>query len=357
MVAAVLAVLFALLLPALQHAREAARAMYCRNNLRQLALAMHNYHAVCRQFPMAAVWSVDVPAGTLQYGQSWGQALLPFIDQAGIANAFDSAEPIWSGSTNRRLIATHLPVYNCPSNVTGIRQNTTTWSAATTAAGGGLNCLVVPSVPVTATWGNSDYIVNTDVRSPLYSNLTAVGVNTSSRHCMFYSGDINAAAVVSGNGAPSNGIDGSPNMQKVTDGLSNTIMIGELAARNQLWEKNRNVVAPSARDTPAAAVNFYRLLNQQTHFGGGGWADPMNNQWVNGGNRDGNNNIRISNSDRNSCVINCTNLTFRAFYSFHSGMSIFAMGDGSVRNISEYVDDYAIAFLLTRAGGEVVGEY
>ena len=83
----------------------------------------------------------------------------------------------------------------------------------------------------------------------------------------------------------------------------------------------------------------------------------MNNQWVNGGNRDGNNEIRISNADRNSCVINCTNLIFRAFYSFHEGMSAFAMGDGSVVNISEFVDDYAIAFLLTRAGGEVVGEY
>lgn len=356
-VVTVITVLISLLLPAVQRAREAARSMQCRNNLRQLAVAMHNYHAASRQFPMAAVWNVDAVAGTLNYGQSWGQSLLPFVDQSAIANSFDLSQPIWSGDVNRALIARHLPIFNCPSNPKGLTRNTTTWSTETASAGGGLNCLVAPAAPVTATWGNSDYIVTTDVRSPLYSNLRSVGVTLADRHCMFYSGDANAGAVVSGNGVSTTGIDGSPNMKKVSDGLANTIMIGELAARNQLWEKRRIVASPRTNDSAAAAVNFSRLLNQQTHFAGGGWADPMNNQWVNGGNRDGNNEIRISNADRNSCVINCTNLIFRAFYSFHEGTSTFAMGDGSVVTISEYVDDYAIAFLLTRAGGEVVGEY
>ena len=134
-------------------------------------------------------------------------------------------------------------------------------------------------------------------------------------------------------------------------------MIAELAARNQLWEKGKNITTAPSTDTPAAAENFVRLLNQQTHFGGGGWADPNNDQWVDGGNRDGNNDIRDINGDRNSCVINCTNLQARAYYSFHTGMCNFTMGDGSVRSISEYIDDTLLAFLITRAGGEVVGDY
>jgi prepilin-type processing-associated H-X9-DG protein len=143
----------------------------------------------------------------------------------------------------------------------------------------------------------------------------------------------------------------------VTDGLSNTIMIAELAARNQLWEKGRNFTSPPSTDTPEAAANFFRLLTQQNHYGGGGWADPNNDQWVDGGNRDCNNDIRDVNGDRNSCVINCTNLQARAFYSFHSGMCNFTMGDGSVKSISEFIDDSVIAFQITRAGGEVVGDY
>ena len=63
------------------------------------------------------------------------------------------------------------------------------------------------------------------------------------------------------------------------------------------------------------------------------------------------------NSDRNSCVINCTNLQARGFYSFHPGMCNFVMGDGSVRSISEFIDDTVLAFQITRSGGEVVGDY
>ncbi len=156
--------------------------------------------------------------------------------------------------------------------------------------------------------------------------------------------------------APGN-YDASPTIAKVTDGLSNTIMISELAARNQLWEKGQNFTSPPSTDTPTAAANFFALLNQQTHFGGGGWADPNNDQWIDGGNRDGNNDIRDTNADRNSCIINCTNLQARAFYSFHPGMSQFTMGDGSVKSLSEYIDDTVLAFLVTRAGGEVPGNY
>ena len=351
----IIAVLVAILLPAVQQAREAARRANCKNNLKQLGLAMHNYESTYGQFPVAAIWNVDAMASTVISGKSWGQALLPFIDQAAIATGFDESRPIWSGVKNQALIATPLPTFVCPS-VPLIPNPKTKWSSDTVAAGGRLNCGIVPSNPIEVTWGRTDYIVTCDIRSPLKSNLGSAGVPSTGTVGFFYCGDQNALAVVSGNGVTGT-YDASPKIAKVSDGLTNTIMIAELAARNQLWEKGKNITTAPSTDTPAAAANFVQLLNQQTHFGGGGWADPNNDQWVDGGNRDGNNDIRDVNGDRNSCVINCTNLQARAYYSFHIGMSNFTMGDGSVRSISEYIDDTLLAFLITRAGGEVVGDY
>ena len=356
-VIAIIAVLIALLLPAVQQAREAARRTQCKNNMKQLGLSMHNYESTFGQFPMAAVWNVDASGTNLTYGQSWGMALLPYMDQAPLFTGFDNSQPIWSGANNLARIATSLPAFVCPST-TNLPPQTCTWSAATQALGGSLNCGVTPANPITATWGRADYIVNTDIRSPLSSNVLSMqagGVGTSGRHAFFYSGDKNANAVL---GAPASltaaqgAYDGSPTITKVLDGLSNTIMIGELAARNQLWEKGRSITP--AIDTSAA---FAKLYNQQLNYGGGGWADPNNDQWVDGGNRDGNNDVRDSNGDQNSCVINCTNLSARAFYSFHMGISQFTMGDGSVRSISENISDYVLASLLTRAGGDIVGEF
>ena len=354
-VVAIVALLIALLLPAVQQAREAARRASCKNNLKQLGLAMHNYESTYGQFPIAASWTVDANSSKVIAGKSWGQALLPFIDQMSIATGFDESRPIWSGVKNQALIATAIPTFVCPS-VPFIPKPTTRWSTDTVAKGGRLNCDIVPMQPIEATWGRTDFIVTCDIRSPLKSNLAAAGVPSAGTVGFFYCGEQNALAVVSGNGVTGS-FDASPTISKVSDGLTNTIMIAELAARNQLWEKGKNITTAPSTDTPAAAENFVHLLNQQTHFGGGGWADPNNDQWVDGGNRDGNNDIRDVNSDRNSCVINCTNLQARAYYSFHSGMSNFTMGDGSVRSISEYIDDTLLAFLITRAGGEVVGDY
>ena len=351
----IIAILIALLLPAVQQAREAARRTQCKNHLKQLGLAMHNYESSYLQFPIASVWRVDAASRTIISGKSWGQSLLPYLDHAGMAHQFDETQPIWSGALNRSLIATQLSTFVCPS-VPLIPNPTTTWSSRTVAAGGRLNCDLIPSAPITATWGRTDYIVNCDVRSPLRSNLVSAGVSAAGTVGFFYCGSQNALSVVSGTGI-TGGFDASPTISKVTDGLSNTIMISELAARNQLWEKGKNFTSPPSTDTAAAAANFFNLLNQQTHFGGGGWADPNNDQWVDGGNRDGNNDIRDVNSDRNSCVINCTNLQARGFYSFHPGMCNFVMGDGSVRSISEFIDDTVLAFQITRSGGEVVGDY
>lgn len=306
---------------------------------------MHNYESSFGQFPMASAWKVDATTSMIYSGRSWGQTLLPYLDHAEMTTRFDENFPIWSGTNNRDLIATSLSAFVCPS-VPFIPRPTTIWSSETIAGGGRLNCDIVPAKPIMTTWGRTDFIVNCDVRSPLRSNLSSAGVPSLGSVGFFYCGSQNALAVVSGNGVTGN-FDASPTIAKVTDGLSYTIMIAELAARNQLWEKGKNFTSPPPTDTPDAAANFFRLLTQQNHFGGGGWADPNNDQWVDGGNRDGNNDIRDVNGDRNSCVINCTNLQAREFYSFHAGMCNFTMGDGSVRSISEFIDDSVLAFQIT----------
>src|SRR5579864_7141647 len=102
-VISIIAVLIALLLPAVHQAREAARRTQCKNNMKQLGLAMFNYESTYGQFPIGGLWGVDSTYTIGLYGQSWGQALLPFHDQGNIYNAFDLTQPIWSGTTNQNL--------------------------------------------------------------------------------------------------------------------------------------------------------------------------------------------------------------------------------------------------------------
>jgi prepilin-type processing-associated H-X9-DG protein len=100
----------ALLLPAVQAAREAARRMECSNNLKQIAIAMHNYHEAYRTFPCA--YTVDEEGKPLH---SWRTLLLPFIEQQALYEQIRLDEP-WDSPHNRPLADTVIPVYSCPSS-------------------------------------------------------------------------------------------------------------------------------------------------------------------------------------------------------------------------------------------------
>ncbi len=85
-VIAVIAILISLLLPAVQSAREAARRTQCRNNLKQIGVALHNYHDVLRLFPPGYV-AGSADSTSTSPGWGWGAMLLPYLEQSGAQSA------------------------------------------------------------------------------------------------------------------------------------------------------------------------------------------------------------------------------------------------------------------------------
>lgn len=115
-VIAIIAILIALLLPAVQQAREAARRSSCKNNLKQLALALHNYESVHLTFPPGYLHKVD-PAGSAAnfMGFGWGTMILPQLEQTAIYNEFNFNVPIFdiaNLSSREQKVQTYL----CPSD-------------------------------------------------------------------------------------------------------------------------------------------------------------------------------------------------------------------------------------------------
>jgi prepilin-type processing-associated H-X9-DG protein len=106
-------VLVALLLPAVQAAREAARRAQCSNNLKQIAIALHNYHDTFKAFPPA--YTVDANGKPLH---SWRTLILPFVEQQNLYSQIDLNEP-WDSPKNQAFNRVVLPVYHCPSDPTG----------------------------------------------------------------------------------------------------------------------------------------------------------------------------------------------------------------------------------------------
>ena len=118
---AIIGILVALILPAVQNAREAARKAQCKNNLKQIGLALHNYHGNAKSFPPGWVGATPGighdPFGMNGFG--WSTFLLPYLDQAALYRQFDFSKMINDESTmpvnNESLLATKLTVFLCGS--------------------------------------------------------------------------------------------------------------------------------------------------------------------------------------------------------------------------------------------------
>ena len=119
-VIAIIAVLIALLLPAVQAAREAARRAQCANNLKQIGIAMHNYHDVTSSFPTTMWAGPTYSATNLRYLASFQTMLLPYMEQAPLYNSINFFFPIGqgvdNGTVNSSSYMTVVNVFMCPSD-------------------------------------------------------------------------------------------------------------------------------------------------------------------------------------------------------------------------------------------------
>ncbi|WP_145377989.1 DUF1559 domain-containing protein [Symmachiella dynata] len=192
-VIAIIAILIALLLPAVQQAREAARRTQCRNNLKQLGLAMHNYHDVFLMFPIGGISDLDgnVFSGALT-------ASLPYFDQGNLENLYDYSLQ-WTDQP-AGVQATPINSLICPSVPT---ENTA------------FDPVLEFALPGLGTGGLTHYMLSKGINDaicyegghPVYGP-AAFGNIPSSERGMF-------------------NLDQSTRIAKITDGTSNTFMMGE----------------------------------------------------------------------------------------------------------------------------------
>src|SRR5262249_56660998 len=115
-VIAIIAILIGMLVPAVQKVREAAARAQCQNNLKQLGLAIHNFHDTYHYFPPSATSQVFNPGWAPTHG--WGQFLLPYIEQGALANRYQWTKN-WSDAANQPVVTTVLSVMLCPSAPSG----------------------------------------------------------------------------------------------------------------------------------------------------------------------------------------------------------------------------------------------
>lgn len=310
---AIIGVLAALLLPAVQGAREAARRTQCTNNLRQLGVAFHNYHDLTRQFPPAyvALHHTILPtflgiAGPYDDANihTYGEFLLPHFEQGSIYKQIDFAEPYFAPfdlspiglvnykGNNQTVVAVPLSLFLCPSAPTR-RENPFTFT-----------CTVLP-MPITYRAGGNDY-------GP--SN----GIN--------FAGLLNYAPPQGGRIADGVMSNNNPNtkMRDVTDGLSQTALMWEIAGRPDVYVAGKKIGGATE---------------------GGGWADLMNAENWFGGSSAGGTEVG------GSCAINCTNQHGTGAYSFHPGGVNVLLTDGSVHFLAENTNPGIFVSLVTLQGG------
>jgi prepilin-type N-terminal cleavage/methylation domain-containing protein len=258
-VIAIIGVLVALLLPAIQAAREAARRTQCKNNLKQIGLALLNHHDTMKFFPTGGShWGArvedyvenGVPLGAAKQGIGWGYQILPFIEQGAVRGIVTKAQ----------LQGVVLPFVNCPSRrgVTRIINGEGT-SAALTDYAGTHPCTRIKNTgplldirPGTLTYDQAlnNFYQGFDV-APLGPNQ-----GTMSNHDCVYDGVIvrppwrRAPAgeqTTRTPGIDGTWLDGVPkpiSMANVTDGSSNTMMVSEKYIRADLHQ-----VGSSSDDT------------------------------------------------------------------------------------------------------------
>jgi prepilin-type N-terminal cleavage/methylation domain-containing protein len=306
-VIAIIAILIGLLLPAVQKVREAAARTKCSNNLKQLGLSFHSFESARGGYPCAK--EVRVVAGT-NIQSFWGTQILPFIEQDNVRSRYNF-DVRYNNVLNKDVINIPVQVMQCPSTPNPTRTALVAQELMTST----LNPAAV-----------SDYAGTYGPSGLLY--VTRANGNAGQGH------------IPGREPAETESIIGSNDNQfirvtAVLDGTSNTIGLVESAGRPEVWRvgKQDMTVLPTA--SPTRSNCGWAMPNMFVASG----VSPTTGLAVTGGG--------------GPCLVNCTNIN--GIYSFHSGIAMVGMADGSVRGIRQSVSNDVIAAALTRAGGEVPG--
>lgn len=333
-VIAIIAILIALLLPAVQQAREAARRTQCKNNMKQLGLAMHNYHDVYNKFPHNQNrWTNGGLNGDQIPQWSWLVNSLPYFDEAPLYNAFDRNMVVAGTLGNRNhdslgpnanLKRTVIDGFLCPSNgnAAPIRRGQINggyrWNGSGDAAG---TDYVGNMGHIWGGWKDCNAVPDALVNNALPG--TNVGTKGSDPGTPWINGE-NKDEWERGNGIfKYTGVTG---IRDCTDGTTNTVAVFEnmhFRGGNQAVFDKR-VSSYSAWVNPLAAIHTLR--------------NPINNEnpvWMQGAN----------------------DLRCEAPSSYHEGGIQVTLGDGSVRFMSENIDHGTRYKLAVRNDGLTVGEW
>jgi prepilin-type N-terminal cleavage/methylation domain-containing protein/prepilin-type processing-associated H-X9-DG protein len=315
-VIAIIAILIALLLPAVQQAREAARRSQCKNNMKQLGLALHNFEETYGYVP---AWSrvippEDYPDPPNPYGDqtTFGTLfhLLPYLEQSQLYELFDKRRsyadpanmPQPYGQLNPGMVSSNLTVFMCPSTPGGPACDYGGWFAS---LGLDMGPLLTP---------RTDYIPLRGLHSSL-ANCAGMP-NQSTENAMLGTDDTQQRWKV--------------RFASVTDGLSNTICLAELSGKQSAFFRGRGV--------DGFLLNcFFGDVNVARQVRGYSGAD-INNPGLQG-----------------CAAVNVYNEN--GLYSFHVGGAHVLMGDGSVRFLSENISSIVLAALITRDGNEPISEF
>ncbi len=297
-VIAIIGVLVALLLPAVQAARESARRTACTNNLKQLGLAHHNFESARQYLPpggisnstAAAVDTVriqlGIPITTPRTEHGATQFLLPYVEQQALYDQY-RWDRDWRAPENTLVRETQLNVMQCPSTPNRNRLDSFTSGGFTYQAACG------------------DYAVNNAINTALFPlNLIDSASNSFPDGVLVVNQPLRFA--------------------EVTDGLSNTMLWCEDAGRPTRYRTGKKISGTCS---------------------GGGWADRDAEYITHGYTYDG---VNVP----GPCAINCTN--DNEIFSFHPGGAMCMFGDGSVRFFSQSIDIRIIGRFITRGAGEPI---
>ena len=326
-VIAIIGILVALLLPAMQAARESARRMECTNHLKQLGVALSGYHDALRTFPAGSLMRDD-PAwpGYPSELFAWGvlAQLTPYVEQLNLGGTMNLKYPIYTfggplgfsfSQPNQLAIGTTVPLFLCPSD-----------KAASIESNWGVPAIGPTNYTANMGTGlNGGSPINTD--GPFYNlsgtRFADITDGTSNTACMSES--------LLGDGAESaSGPTPPADVQRVYAWLSPVDTMSDVAcASPSLWNlQRRRQFAWYSGEIRCASYNHYY----------------------------------VPNIDRWDCVSNAPSLGFtaigwKAARSQHEGGVHLLLCDGSARFVSENINGPTWRALATRAGNEILGEF